>query len=43
MTKLIAYDKKTKKYVDSITAYDRETITNFYNDFSKDCDVKEVA
>ncbi len=39
--RLIAHDKKTKEFVDSITTTDKETIDFFYKDFS-DCDIKEV-
>ena len=38
--RLTAYDKKTLKYVDSITSNDNEVITNFREDFKK-CKVVE--
>ena len=36
--KIIAYDRKTKDYVDSITTNDKQAIIDFYVDF-KDCTI----
>ena len=38
---LIAYDKKTGSYVDSITPKDKDTELYFYQDF-KDCRIERV-
>lgn len=40
--KLIAYDKKTGEYIDSITTFDAETVMYFKQDF-RDCKIEVEA